>query len=118
MGYRSCVKLSVVVVALALTLWAERPVHAVDHGASWIFDQGEYTNDPKSGQRTWQYEAAKPVYRDPNAVWDSTSGSFPFVSGDGDPFLFMGPYSYFGIVSSYQPDLYDPPTAPYHAYGL
>lgn len=58
----------------------------------WIFDQGLYTNNPKTGKRVWQYKKNDKAYRDPNALFDSPMGSFPFAP---DPY-FDG-YPYYGF---------------------
>ena len=78
-------------------------------GADWIFRPGTFSHDPRSGQRIWQYQAVRPIYRDPNAIADSAGGAFPFAPDAGEmepmypptPYLF-GPYSY-GAYSGYGP---------------
>lgn len=76
---------------------------------SWIFDQGLYTNSTKTGERVWQYSAPKPAYRDPNALYDSPHGSYPFLPDVYDPYWrydYLVPYG----MPAYYP--YPPP-----AYG-
>jgi hypothetical protein len=34
-----------------------------DDADDWTFDSGLYTDDPKTGQRVWQYAREKPVYK-------------------------------------------------------
>jgi hypothetical protein len=67
----------------------------------WIFDRGLYTNDPKTGKRTWQYRRKSRAYRDPNAWFDSPHESFPFAP---DPY-FDG-YPYHGFYPYYAPYWY------------
>ena len=55
----------------------------------WIFDRSLYSNDPATGKRVEQYAQPVTPHHDPNAIFDSPHGSYPFGP---DPF---GPYNYF-----------------------
>ena len=78
----------------------------------WEFDQSLYTNSPKTGERTDQYEKPKAAYRDPNSWFDSPHMSYPF---DGtftvEPYDVF-PYPYYPGPNaehpSYAPDPYTP----------
>jgi hypothetical protein len=76
---------------------------------SWIFDQGEYTNSPKTGDRVWQYSPTQPVYRDPNAVYDSPHGAYPFLPDVSDPYQLYRP-AVIAIPGYYLPPVYGPLT--------
>jgi len=77
-------------------------------GKSWIFDSASYTNNPKTGERVWQFTAPKPVYRDPNALYDSPHGAYPFEPDVYDPYLFYGPYLYYGAPLYARPEFHVP----------
>ena len=52
------------------------------HGAQaadWIFDYGEYTADPKTGQRVEQYQKPKPANRVPYYKFFSPDGPHPYI---------------------------------------
>lgn len=72
---------------------------------SWIFDQGLYTNDSKTGERVWQYSTAEPAYRDPDALYDSPHGSYPFQPDVYDPYSLYYPNPY-GVPMYYPPPIY------------
>jgi hypothetical protein len=52
-----------------------------DDADDWTFDSGLYTDDPKTGQRVWQYAKEKPVYS------NSPSYSRAPRYTSGDPFF-------------------------------
>ena len=58
--------------------------------SEWMFDKGLYTNSEKTGQRVRQYEDHKAPYRDPNAIYNSAHGPYPFVSNFYDPYRYYG----------------------------
>jgi hypothetical protein len=53
----------------------------------WAFDQGLYTNNPKTGQRVLQYQKGARAYRDPNSFFDSSHDDYPFT-----PSPYYSPY--------------------------
>jgi len=69
-------------------------------GQSWIFSQGQYSNNPATGGRVWQYEQKQTVYRDPNALNDSPRGDYPFVTTEPDEFA---PYYHHPSFSNPEP---------------
>jgi len=85
-------------VAASCALGFAGPVHAhyqppsqpgAHTASNWIFDQSLYTNDPATGKRVEQYARPAAPRHDPDAIFDSPHGSYPFGP---DPF---GPYNYF-----------------------
>jgi hypothetical protein len=64
--------------ALVFFVVALPPAPASADSSDWLFDHSYYTNRPKSGQRTWQYAPAPTPFRDPYAVLDSSTSSYPF----------------------------------------
>jgi len=94
---------------------AGKPADGAHH--DWIFDRGLYTNDPKTGQRVWQYQPDKPAYRDPYSFFDSPHTSFPFTQNafyDLYPYN-QGLYPYFFIPAPGAP--VPVPFAPPPGYG-
>lgn len=68
-------------------------------GKDWAFDQGLYTNDPKTGQRVLQYKKGARAYRDPNSFFDSSHDDYPFTPSPYYspyylPYLHYVPYPY------------------------
>ena len=67
---------------------SSEPTHAADPEAKdWAFDQGLYTNNPKTGERVRQYQKGSRAYRDPNSFFDSSHDDYPFM-----PSPFYSPY--------------------------
>jgi len=68
-------------------------VRAGDEGPAndWIFDNGPYTRNPKTGQPIWQYSHGKTPHHDPNAAFDSPHSPFPFAPDLYDPLWNYGP---------------------------
>jgi hypothetical protein len=65
----------------------------------WAFDQGLYTNSPKTGQRVLQYHKGARAYRDPNSFFDSSHDDYPFMPSPYYspyylPYLHYVPYPY------------------------
>jgi hypothetical protein len=63
-----------------------------DEGGDWIFDSGPYTNNPKTGERVWQYAKVKPVYESvPNymPIYAPSYYSLEPRSYSGDPFFLL-----------------------------
>jgi hypothetical protein len=104
-----CRTIILLTVVLGMLLTVAAPSEAEDvakgeasaQSKSWIFDQGLYTNSQKTGQRVWKYAAPKAAYRDPNAIFDSPHGSYPFQPDVYDPY------------SHYYPNVYGVPRYPY-----
>jgi hypothetical protein len=57
----------------------------------WMFDNGPYTRDPKTGERVWQYAQGETPRRNPNAVFDSPHSPYPFAPSLYDPLWNCGP---------------------------
>ncbi|MEN6497375.1 MAG: hypothetical protein ABFD16_24020 [Thermoguttaceae bacterium] len=110
---RSAVGLAITLGILSVTdrVQASEPVKAQAPAGvkSWIFDQGEYSNSPKTGERVWQYSPTQPVYRDPNAVYDSPHGAYPFLPDVSDPYQLYRP-AVIAIPGYYLPPVYGPLT--------
>lgn len=85
---------------------AQGPGGSETASKSWIFGRGDYTNSPKTGERVWQFAPPQPVYRDPNALWESPHGSYPFEPDVYDPYMLYGPHLYYGVMPYLRPDPY------------
>jgi hypothetical protein len=70
------------------------PASAAGAGSfNWLFDRSYYTNNPKSGHRTWQYAPEPTPFRDPYSVFDSSHSSYPFEPEGYDPYpYYYNPY--------------------------
>ena len=90
--------------------FGSRVVAADGESSEWMFNKGLYTNDNKTGQRVKQYADNKAAYRDPNAIYNSAHGPYPFVSNFYDPYRYYGhrPYGPSGGAN---------PLGPYPHYG-
>ncbi len=76
----------------------------------WVFDKSLYTNNMQTGDRTRQYAKDAKPFRDPNAIYNSAHGPYPFVSNFYDPYRYYGhrPYGPSGGAN---------PLGPYPHYG-
>ena len=52
---------------------------ACARAADWIFDYGQYTADPKTGQRVEQFQKPKPANRVPYYKFFSPDGPHPYI---------------------------------------
>ncbi|MCC6126848.1 MAG: hypothetical protein IT426_17935 [Pirellulales bacterium] len=82
-----------------------------DEEDNWIFDAGPYSENPKTGQRTWQYAKEKPAYRDPLGGYSTV----PFYYG-GDPFFLPSTDSLF-FMNTPDPFYTEPTGYPYFYNG-
>ncbi len=94
---------------------ANRPEQAAgtqsgQESSEWIFDKSLYSNSSKTGKRVRQYADHKAAYRDPNSIYNSPHGPYPFVSNFYDPYRYYGhrPYGPSGGAN---------PLGPYPHYG-
>ncbi len=76
----------------------------------WVFNKSLYTNNMQTGDRTRQYAKDAKPFRDPNAIYNSAHGPYPFVSN------FYDPYRYYGH-RPYGPNGGANPLGPYPHYG-
>lgn len=110
---RSIVGLALTLAMLTATAGVEASepsrTHEQSAPRSWIFDQGEYTNSPRTGERVWQYSPTQPVYRDPNAVYDSPHGAYPFLPDVSDPYQAYRP-AVIAVPAYYLPPVYSAST--------
>jgi hypothetical protein len=53
-----------------------------DEDDDWAFNSGLYTDNPQTGQRTWQYAKEKPAYRDAPGKYSIEPRYY-----SGDPFF-------------------------------
>ncbi|MBN2581033.1 MAG: hypothetical protein JXB10_18770 [Pirellulales bacterium] len=77
---------------IALLTPAPAPAAQTD-SFDWLFDRSFYTNNPKTGKRVWQYKPSPSPFRDPYAVYDSSTSSYPFEPDGYDPYpYYYNPY--------------------------
>lgn len=77
---------------------------------NWIFSQGFYTNDPKTGKRVDQYQKLAPVYRVPNDQYFGPEGPHPFGPDFGYPSYYPVYLPYLHPFPYHLPYLYPHPS--------
>ncbi|MGD9127989.1 MAG: hypothetical protein PVH19_11480 [Planctomycetia bacterium] len=97
---------------LAGTMNAEQPAKEKSDEKNssvkpWEFDPSLYTNNPKTGDRTWEYKKPKNAYRDPNSWFDSPHMAYPF-----DGTFTIQPYDVFPYPYYPGPDAEHPSYSP------